>query len=253
MHPWTPFWLSAFVDLAPPDAERAVEFWRGVTGYALSAPRGTTGEFATLVPPDGDDFLRVQRLADGPSRIHLDVHVPDPAAAAVRAAGLGAKRLGPDGDLGYAVLRSPGDFVFCLVAHRCAQRPRPATWPGGHRSAVYQACLDVPGDRWETESAFWAGLLEAELEVLRARPEFTWARPGSRWALDLLLQRLDRATGPVTAHLDLGTTDRAAETARHVGLGATAGVVEQFWTVMADPTGAAYCITDRDPATGRLG
>jgi len=28
---------------------------------------------------------------------------------------------------------------------------------------------------------------------------------------------------------------------------------EEFWTVLTDPAGLAYCITDRDPATGELG
>ena len=65
----------------------------------------------------------------------------------------------------------------------------------------------------------------------------------------MLLQRLDRPTGPVGAHLDLGTTHRAAEVARHVALGASVATVEEFWTVLTDPTGAAYCVTDRDPAT----
>ena len=63
----------------------------------MSPSRGENGEFATLMPPDGDDFLRVQRLADGPSRIHLDLHVDDPSTAAERAVGLGAKVVGcPD-------------------------------------------------------------------------------------------------------------------------------------------------------------
>jgi hypothetical protein len=28
--------------------------------------------------------------------------------------------------------------------------------------------------------------------------------------------------------------------------------VEDFWTVLTDPAGLVYCVTDRDPATGRL-
>ena len=250
MHPWTPFWLSAFLDLPADRFADGVRFWQGATGYGLSAPRGEMDEFATLVPPDGDDYLRVQRLGSGPARIHLDVHVPDPRAAADRAVGLGAEELA---DRGYVTLRSPGGFVFCLVAHPGARRPAPAVWPGGHHSMIYQVCLDIPSDHWDAESAFWGTLLDGGLEVLARRPEFTWVRPGSRWALDVLLQRLDRADGPVTAHLDLGTTDRVAETARHVALGATAGVVEQFWTVLRDPSGTTYCVTGRDPATGRLG
>ena len=81
MTPATPTWISAFLDLAPEEPERATAFWQGVTGYGLSPARGDHDEFATLLPPDGDDFLRVQRLGGGPSRIHLDLHVADLAPA----------------------------------------------------------------------------------------------------------------------------------------------------------------------------
>ena len=247
-----PFWLSAFLDFAPGDFERGVAFWSAVTGYAVSARRGPDTEFATLLPPDGDDFLRVQRLGAGPGRIHLDLHVSDPAAAAGEALTLGATvvdRAAED----FVVLASPGAFTFCFVQHPGDRVPSPAAWPGVARSRVYQVCLDVPADRYDHESAFWAGLVGGSTEVLQRRPEFSWLRGGRQHALDILLQRLDRPAGPVTAHLDLGTTHRAAEVARHVALGATAGTVEEFWTVLTDPTGAAYCVTDRDPATGRLG
>ena len=53
-------------------------FWRQVTGYGLSPFRGPDGEFATLLPPAGDAYLRVQRILDGPGGCHLDLHV-DPA------------------------------------------------------------------------------------------------------------------------------------------------------------------------------
>jgi hypothetical protein len=97
VHPWSPFWLSAFLDFDAASFERGVRFWRDVTGFAVSPARGADGEFATLVPPDGDDYLRVQRLADGPGRIHLDVHVPDPRAAADRAIALGATEVADSG------------------------------------------------------------------------------------------------------------------------------------------------------------
>ncbi|MFT4215620.1 MAG: hypothetical protein QM619_00310 [Micropruina sp.] len=36
-----------------------------MTGFRLSPLRGDHEEFATLVPPERDDYLRVQRI-DGP-------------------------------------------------------------------------------------------------------------------------------------------------------------------------------------------
>jgi hypothetical protein len=246
----SPHWLSAFLDLPAETFPAAARFWCEVTGSTLSPSRGEHGEFATLVPATGDDYLRIQRLRSGPARIHLDLHVEDPRAAADRAVSLGAHEVA---DLGYVVLTSPGGLTFCLVAHPGSVRSTPVTWPGGHRSMVYQVCLDVPHPLHEVETGFWAGLLEAEPDVLRRRPEFSWLRPGRQLALDVLVQRLDRSEGPVGAHLDLGTSDRTPEVARHVALGAEVVAPEEFWTVLRDPAGLLYCITDRDPRTGRLG
>ncbi|MFC4783402.1 VOC family protein [Nocardioides sp. MAHUQ-72] len=242
-----PFWISAFLDLAPAEHERGVAFWQGVTGYGLSEPRGEHDEFATLVPPAGDDFLRVQRLGDGPSRIHLDLHVTDPVAAADRAEGLGARVLDRP-EHGYVVLSSPGGLVFCFVRHRASTRPRPTTWPGGHASYVDQVCLDIPASVHERECAFWSAVTGLRHDADGEHDEFSRLRGEDRPALQLLLQRLDEQDGPVRAHLDLATTDRVAETARHVALGARA--VHDFgrgWTLMAAPAGPAYCITDRRP------
>ena len=67
--------------------------------------------------------------------------------------------------------------------------------------------------------------------------------------LQLLLQRLGDDEGEVRAHLDLATTDRAAETERHLALGAGLRRVADGWTVLVDPAGSAYCVTDRAPGT----
>ena len=132
--------------------------------------------------------------------------------------------------------------------------PAPASFPGVRRSRVYQVCVDIPSATFDAEAERWAVALDGRVEVLPRRPEFAWVRmPGGPRPLDLLLQRLDRADGPTSAHLDLGTTDRVAETERHVALGARILAEEEFWTVLADPAGLPYCITDRDPATGELG
>lgn len=254
-----PFWLSAFLDLPAPVHERTAHFWQGVTGFALSPSRGEHAEFATLVPPDGDDYLRVQRIASGPARVHLDLSVTDPRAAADRAVGLGAHEIAAVGSSGeraeqdgHVVLRSPGGLTFCYVSHGGAARPTPVAWPAGHSSMVYQVCLDLPGSRYDSEAAFWASVLSGVPELLHRRPEFSWLRPRRQLALDVLLQRLDRGAGEVSAHLDLGTRDRAGEVARHLALGAELVVEEEFWSVLRDPAGLVYCVTDRDAETGRL-
>jgi hypothetical protein len=245
-----PFWMSAFLDFAPADFDRGVAFWSAVTGYAVSPARGAADEFATLLPPGGDDYLRVQRVGDGAGRIHVDLHVDDPTAGAEAAASLGAQQVARP-DPGYVVLRSPGGFAFCLVRHPAAVIPPAQSWRGVRRSRVYQVCLDIPSSIYPHERDFWAAMFEGTTEVLR-RSEFARVRGGRRLALDLLLQRLDEDTGPVGAHLDLGTTDRPAEVERHRALGARVVAEEEFWTVLRDPAGSPYCVTDRDPATGRL-
>jgi hypothetical protein len=55
-------WLTAFLDLPAASHDEAVAFWCAVTGSGLSPIRGATGEFATLLPGDGDRDAEVERL-----------------------------------------------------------------------------------------------------------------------------------------------------------------------------------------------
>ena len=71
----TLFWVTAFLDLAPEEHEEGLALWERLTGYRRSSTRGATGEFVSLLPTRGDDFLRVQRLGSGVSRVHLDLQV----------------------------------------------------------------------------------------------------------------------------------------------------------------------------------
>ena len=120
-----PTWLTAFLDLPPDGVRRRRErSGRASPATSVSPRRGEHGEFATLVPPEGDAFLRVQRLDDGPGGVHLDVHRP---GAAVR-----------------RCAASPGGLDFCEVSEPLSRRPPPATWPDGHWSIVDQVCLDIP-------------------------------------------------------------------------------------------------------------
>lgn len=242
-------WMTAFLDLPSAGFDETVRFWRDVTGYALSSTRGERDEFATLLPPEGDPHLRIQRLHDGGPRVHLDLHVDDVAEEADRAVRLGARRAhSPHG--GVATLSSPGGLPFCLVPHHGGERARPATWSGGHTSLVDQVCLDIPQKRHAVELRFWKDLTGWTLRSSGA--EFHHLVRPQDQPIRLLLQRLGDEDGEVLAHLDLATTDRAAETARHEGRGAKVVRTHEHWTVLADPAGSQYCITDRDPLSGRL-
>lgn len=246
----TPVWITGFLDFAPHGFEEGLRFWSEATEYDVSPRRGDTGEFATLVPDDGDAFLRVQRLEDGADRMHLDLHVEAPREAANRAVAHGATEVA---DHGYVVLTSPGGFAFCFVPHPGANRPRPTTWPGGHSSLVDQVCLDVPASSYDRESRFWRELTGWEPRSSAVSADFHSLQRPEGHPLRLLLQRLGEESGTTRAHLDWATTDREAETARHVALGARVVDVRQVWTVLADPNGRWYCLTDRDPDTGLLG
>jgi hypothetical protein len=242
-------WVTAFLDLPAESFDRGVGFWQAVTGYGLSPWRGEFQQFATLVPAEGDAFLRVQRVDDGPARIHLDLHAPDADALADRARALGATEA-PSTET--PTLASPGGFVFCVVGwHGERNAPAPVRWTHGRRSLVDQVCLDIPPSRFDEECAFWAALTgwartdgaDDEFERLAAPPP-----------VKFLLQRLDDEQPSVTAHLDIGTDhpERGgdgieAEVTRHLSLGAARRHGGRGWVTLADPSGLEYCVTGHAP------
>ena len=245
-------WLTIFLDFPAGSFDAGVAFWREVTGYGLSAARGADGEFATLLPPAGDAYLRVQRIADGAGGCHLDLHVDTGAcslnAAADRAVAAGALiRHRADG---LVVAVSPGGFPFCLVrwkGERAVPPPR-RRGGGGGASRVDTLCLDAPPGEFERELAFWAALTGQEARPAPVPGYYSLARPAG-WQARLLLQRRDSAApGDRTrGHVDFGCTDQEARD-RHVALGARVTRAQEYWTVLTDPAGREYCLVARDPA-----
>ena len=114
------------------------------------------------------------------------------------------------------------------------------------RVVLDQVCLDVPRAAWDAEVAFWEALTGWELRD-SDEPGFAYLVRPHDVAVRVLLQRVDDEHGPVRGHVDLACADRAAETARHLAAGATVVRERHFWTVMSDPTGRVYCLTDRSP------
>lgn len=236
-------WVTAFIDTdedRAPDVER---FWCAVTGSLLSARRGDRDEFATLLPPDGDPFLRTQTVVQSPpGGMHLDLHTHRVDDLAARAEGLGAEASYHES--GYVVLGSPGGMTFCIVGHPGGQRPGPVPWTGG-RSLVDQVCLDIPPSRFDAEVTFWAELSGWAQTQKADQSEFARLARGDGLPLQLLLQRLDDEQPVVTAHLDLACDHRDAEVDRHVALGASLVRRACGWTTLRDPSGREYCVTDR--------
>ncbi|GAB2861549.1 hypothetical protein GCM10022221_71590 [Actinocorallia aurea] len=239
-------WVSGFLDLAAGSHEEGVRFWEDLTGWERSAVRGARGEFLTLVPPKGDATVRVQRVGGALSAMHVDLHVEDVAVGVREAQAAGGTLVARYPADGYATVRSPGGLAVCIVPDPGSAAPPAQKWDG-HGSVADQLSVDVPGDGWERETAFWTGVTGRELRPGRDRAEFSRLVSGPGEGLKILLQRLGETGGPVRAHLDFATTDRKAETARHTARGARVEHEHTGWTVLRAPDGLAYCVTDRVP------
>lgn len=242
-------WLTVFLDTPSASSAVAEPFWQEITGTAPSARRGNHDEFATLLPPDGDAFMRIQRTDDALPGCHLDIHVDDVQLSLPRALSLGATLVRDFTD--YVTLASPHGFMFCLVPHHGeSARPAPVRWPGGQQSLVDQVCLDIPLDFFAAETAFWAALTGWE-QRHGTLPEFDHLARPVGMPLRLLLQRLDDAAPgqAVRGHIDFACDDIEIEAQWHIALGATF-VRRRSWITLRDPVGREYCVTGRDPSTG---
>jgi Glyoxalase-like domain len=236
-------WTWAFLDTPRADAVRSWQYWSEVTGWALSAARGETDQFATLLPAEGDPWIKLQAVAQGAGGIHLDLDVDDARAAAEEATRLGAVEIGTLGEPETVViLRSPTGLEFCLT-----------TWQGdceqvreGAPDLIDQVCIDLPVSAHDRETTFWEQLTGWRWRPTDV-PEFSFLVRPDGIPLRLLFQRLGELDGPARAHLDLACVDRAVTQARHVASGAEVVAERDFWTVLRDPVGRVYCLTDRTP------
>lgn len=230
-------WLTLFLDFPAGDCERAVEFWREVTGSGLSERRGPDGEFATLLPPDGDPYLRVQRVQDGPGGCHLDLHVDqslDDSAAEAVALG-GTVRYREAGEV--IIVESPGGFAFCFVPWN-GEKTVPET-----SNRVTQLCLDIPPDDFDRETAFWSKLTGQELQTGN-QPGYVALDKAPGAPLKLLFQRRQHAEpgDQVTGHVDFTSDSPEEDAKRHAAAGARITAVHEGWAVMADPVNRPYCL-----------
>lgn len=237
-------WTTVMLDVPAAKAEAAEEFWSTATGSTRSERRGP---FVTLLPADGDPHVRIQRIEDGP-RVHLDLHVDDPDEAVFLAGRLGAdtERI----EDGLHLLRSPAGIIACLVADSGERRrTSPVPVPGG-AGLLDQVCLDVPGPDFSAELDFWRAFTGWVAADDPTRDLIPLRRP-PHLPLRILVQRL--RSGFPGAHLDLaGGPDRQPVVDHLQSLGAQ--LVTEFprWTVLRDPAGATFCVTDRSPVTGLL-
>jgi predicted enzyme related to lactoylglutathione lyase len=241
-------WVFAFIDRPAEGFDAAASFWATVLKWTVSPRRGEHDEFTTLVPPEGDAYVKLQAVGGG-GGMHLDLAVVDVGAFTGRARELGATVVSDYPD--YVVLASPGGQLFCAVPWRGeARRPEPTRSVLGATSRLDQAVIDVAPSRAEAEVAFWAALTGWSTRTGR-RAEFTVVQSPVELPVRLLIQRIgeERST---SGHLDLACSDRTLVRAWHEKNGAAVLAEYPLWTVMRDPAGGVYCLTARDPRTGQL-
>lgn len=237
--------MTIFFDFPGDAFEAGTAFWRAVTGSGLSAPRGEAEEFATLLPPAGDAYLRVQRLFDGDGGCHLDLHVDlangsleESAAAAVA---LGARMHDREDDE-VIVLDSPGGFTFCVVPWQGeAAVPGPLVAEGAGASRVTGLCLDVPSAGFEREMSFWAALTGWDPRPGPVPDDMFRADPPGMPAGLLFQRRPQAAPGDrVRAHVDLQCADTRRTADWHASLGARVTATYPWGIVLADPVGRRF-------------
>jgi len=100
------------IDVPDPDHDAELAFWRGVTGEKLDVvARHPEYHGAKL---GGQEFwMLIQRLGEGPARVHVDIHTDDMDAELARLEALGATRVHSTED--WWVMRDPAGLLFCVV------------------------------------------------------------------------------------------------------------------------------------------
>jgi predicted enzyme related to lactoylglutathione lyase len=100
------------IDVPVGEHDRELAFWSGAVGQELRQGREFP-EYHGAVLPGQDLGLLIQRLGEGTSRIHLDIHTDDVAAEVDRLEKLGAERV--DQVNAWWILRDPAGLLFCVV------------------------------------------------------------------------------------------------------------------------------------------
>ena len=227
--------LTAF-DAA--DIDSLASFYSELTGWAVASKESS---WITLRAEDGQE-IAFQAAPDHvaprwptqelPQQVHLDLQVEDHVAAAERAVGLGATRLGEGAN--WITLADPAGHPFDLCQ-------KDGVGPGMRLFAV---TLDAPDA--SSLARFYAALLGMELTY--EGPEGALIAGGGK---SVLFQQVSSYTPPrwpdpahpQQGHLDILVDDLDAGQARAVELGASP--LEGGGTsyrVFADPAGHPFCL-----------
>jgi hypothetical protein len=105
---------AVVIDVPPADHERELEFWQAASGQPLEPARYPEYHAAEL---HGQQFaLLVQRLGEGPARVHVDIHTDDLEAEVARLERLGARQV--ERVHMWQVMRDPAGLLFCVVREK---------------------------------------------------------------------------------------------------------------------------------------
>jgi predicted enzyme related to lactoylglutathione lyase len=100
------------IDVSPNDHDRELAFWSAAIGQQLD--RFDSHPEYHGAPLHGQQLgLLIQRLADGPARVHIDIHTDDLAAEVARLQQLGAEPVQQVHS--WWVMRDPAGLVFCVI------------------------------------------------------------------------------------------------------------------------------------------
>lgn len=108
------------IDVPPAGHDRELAFWSAAAGQPLTQS-DRYPEYHGAALGDQEFGLLIQRLADGPARVHIDIHTDDLAAEVARLEELGAERVQQVHS--WWILRDPAGLLFCVI-------PGPAGSPG---------------------------------------------------------------------------------------------------------------------------
>jgi hypothetical protein len=115
------------IDVPAGDLDKELSFWQAASGQTLP-PNPRYPEYFGSAPLHGQEFrLLIQRLGEGPPRVHIDIHTDDLDAEVARLEDLGAERVGQIHQ--WWVMRDPAGLLFCVLP----DRPGDLTDTNSHR------------------------------------------------------------------------------------------------------------------------
>jgi predicted enzyme related to lactoylglutathione lyase len=100
------------IDVPGVDHDRELAFWSAATGQPLTQFE-THPEYHGAALHGHELGLLIQRLDDGPAKVHIDIHTDDLAAEITRLEKLGAEPVRQVHS--WQVMRDPAGLLFCVI------------------------------------------------------------------------------------------------------------------------------------------